>query len=307
MSATSVQRSFRLVEMLADHPRGMALSAIAQQLGLPKSATHRLLTALAEAGFVRQLPETQHYQLTLRLTALGFRFLEGSGLNEVCQPVIERLAASTGELVRIAVVEGEGMTWVAKAQGTHSGLRYDPDMGHRVVLHATAVGKAWLASIPEERALALVARAGLATPARFGPRAVRTLAALRSQLRETRRRGYGEAVEEGAPGIAAVAAAIEGPGGAVVGTVSIAGPVARLGAERRRALAGAAIAAAAELSALWPIRDYQKRAAGQEPREVEAPVDGQDGAERRRTPVRKGVTRGSAARSRGAHRNEVRT
>jgi len=295
------------VELLADHPLGISLSAIAQRLGIPKSATHRLLSGLAADGFVRQLADTQHYQLTLKLTALGFRFLEGSGLSEVCQPVIERLAASTGELVRIAVVEGDGMTWVAKAQGAHSGLRYDPDMGRHVVLHATAVGKAWLASLPEERALAVVARAGLTTPARFGPRAVRTMAALRSRLRETRRRGYGEAVEEGAPGVAAVAATITAPDGEVVGTVSVAGPLARLGAERRRELARAAISAAGELSALWPIRDYQTRIAGDEPRAARGRKRSSPGAGERRTHRRKGFARAPSPGSTAAAANGFRS
>ena len=134
-------RTLDLLELLAGAPDGLALSAIAGALAMPKSVAHRLLAGLAERGFVQQDPDTQHYGLTLKLAALGFRHLAATRIEEVCQPVLNRLAADSGELARLAVVDGEKMTWVAKAQGALSGLRYDADAGRDVVLHATAVGK----------------------------------------------------------------------------------------------------------------------------------------------------------------------
>lgn len=257
MVYSPAQRCLDIVELLADAPDGIALSAISLKLGVPKSATHRFLTLLGARGFVRQDAVTQHYRLTLKLTALGARFLAGTHLTDAAQPVLDALAARSGELARLAVVEGPGMTWVAKAQGALSGLRYDPDAGRDVLLHATATGKAWLASLPEEAALALVARRGLPPAAGLGPRVVRTLGHFRRELRETRRRGYGEAVDEGAPGVAAVAAAVRGqpgPDAPVVATVSIAGPLARMDAARRAELGKQVISAASELAEVWPVR-----------------------------------------------------
>ena len=118
-------RTLDILELLADAPDGLALSAIAGALAMPKSVAHRLLAGLAERGFVQQDPDTQHYGLTLKLAALGFRHLAATRIEEVCQPVLNRLAADSGELARLAVVDGEKMTWVAKAQGALSGLRYD--------------------------------------------------------------------------------------------------------------------------------------------------------------------------------------
>ena len=258
------RRTLDLLELLADAPDGLALSAIATRLALPKSVVHRLLSGLAERGFVRQDPATQHYALTLKLAALGFRHLSATRIEEVCQPVLDRLAADSGELARLAVVDGAHMTWVAKAQGALSGLRYDADTGRDVILHATAVGKAWLASLPEEAALALVAKSGFATRPGLGPRAARTLGTVRQHLRDTRRRGYGEAVEEGEPGVAAIAAAVRASPDAdahVVATVSIAGPLARMTVARRAALRPRLLAAAAELSAVWPVRARHANAA----------------------------------------------
>jgi len=255
------QRTLDILELLADAPEGLALSAIGAQLNIPKSATHRLLAGLAAHGFVRQVSATAHYSLTLKLAALGLRQLAATRIEEVCQPLLDRLAMQSGELARLAVVEGPRMTWVAKAQGSLSGLRYDADAGRDVVLHATAVGKIWLSSLPEDAALAIIADAGF-TGDNLGPRAVRSLTAMRQHLRDTGKRGYGVAVDEGEPGVAALAAAVHAsrqPGAPVVATVSIAGPLARLTAARRDVLIGDVLAAAAAVTDCWPVREHHRR------------------------------------------------
>jgi IclR family transcriptional regulator, acetate operon repressor len=238
------QRSVRgvldILEVLADASDGLALTEIAHRVKLAKSATHRLLTSLSESGFVTQNDATQHYRLTMRLAALGFRFLGETGITEVCHPVLDRLAANSGELARMAIVEPPTMTWVAKAQGARSGLRYDPDMGREVILHATATGKAWLATLPEREAVAIVRERGFGTPSRFGPRAMHNEAELKRELAETRRRGYGIAIEEGEPGTAAIACIVRASlarDAPVVATVSVAGPTVRLTPARRTVLA----------------------------------------------------------------------
>lgn len=259
------QRTLDVLELLSDAPDGLALSAVATRLALPKSVIHRLLAGLLDRGFVAQDALTQQYALTLKLASLGFRHLAATRIEEVCQPVLDQLAADSGELARLAVVDGERLTWIAKAQGALSGLRYDADAGRDAVLHATAVGKAWLATLPEAAAIAIVARSGALARRDLGPRAAHTPDALRQQLRETRRRGYGEAVEEGEPGVAAIAAAVRASpdaGMPVVATVSIAGPLSRMTATRRHTLRDRLLAAAAQLTEIWPVRARHQRARG---------------------------------------------
>lgn len=255
---SALPRGLDILEALAGRPRPAALGEIADALALPKSATHRLLTELMERGFVRQEPDTQAYALTLKLAALGVQHLSVSRILDVCQPVIERLAQASGELVRMTVAEGGGLYWVARAQGAQAGLRYDPEQGTRVHLHVTAVGKVWLATLEEDAAVRLATSAsGFGAAGRFGPRALTTEAQLRAALARTRARGFGQAVDEGEPGASAMACAIHAGGLAqAVGTVSIAGPTARLTPARMQALLAPLKDAAAELGRLWPLRRY---------------------------------------------------
>src|SRR5581483_2091858 len=173
---------------------------LARRIDVPKSAAHRLLQALAHRGYVYQDPASQAYAMSLKLAVLGFTFLHARHLPDVAQGALDRLARASGEYCRIAVLEGEKLVWIARAQGATQGLRYDPPMGGDVVLHATATGKAWLATLPEEQALRIVCARGFATPPGFGQRVVSGVDELRAHLRDTRKRGYGLVVEEGEPG-----------------------------------------------------------------------------------------------------------
>lgn len=248
MAGSQIERAFSVLESLANEPRGQALQALAEQLGMPKSAAHRMLTELARLGYVRQSAETLRYHLSTKLVALGFQYLSGSGA-DIVQPILDRLAQATGELVRLGVVEGDRQTWIAKSQGARSGLRYDPEMGRDAPLFYTASGHAWLASLSDAKALALVEQQGITAGEDFGPNAPRSNADLLERLRLAREAGYAWVVESSALGTSALAAVIRHPrDGHVVGVLSVAGPSARLSETRMHELANGLLAAAQELS-----------------------------------------------------------
>jgi IclR family transcriptional regulator, acetate operon repressor len=244
-----LERGIRVLELLAGHPQGMALSAIASATDLPLSATHRLLAELVRVGYVRQLREQGEYVLTIKLASLGLAFLSASGLVDVAQPSLDALAETSRELVRLAIVDGEDLVFVAKAQGATRGLRYDPDMGLSVRLSCSAAGHAWLSTLSNEQALALVARQGLGSPQDYGPRAPATLAALLTCLRATRRRGYAMISDMFAPTMASLAAPVMHRG-VTLGAVTIAGPMVRLTEERMVALSDALCHTAEEVAGL---------------------------------------------------------
>ena len=258
-----VERALDILTLLADHPHGLQVSEVSRRLDLPKSAVHRLQSILVGRGLVVQDEYSQRYRMTVKLAAIGFRFLAASGITEICQPALDRLAARTGELARLALVEDDALIWIARAQGALSGLRYDPDMGQTVVLHATATGKAWLATLDETRAVALVKARGFVVPSRFGRPIVRDEASLLAELAMTRERGYGTSIEEGEPGTCAVSCAIFDPQTRrAIGTVSVAGPVARLPLTRIATIAPDLQATAAEIAELWPSRKVMEATMG---------------------------------------------
>ena len=245
------ERPLAILELLAPHPGGLALHTVADRLDIPRSATHRLLGELRASGYVRQDEEGGPYRLTARIASLAFTYLSANGITDIAQPILDGLAEQAGELARLAVIDGDRLTWVGKAQGARYGLRYDPDpdTGAEVLLSCTANGHAWLSCLEDEAALSLVARQGFA-PERCGPGAPATVAALLEALGQTREQGFALVRDAYEAGTSAMAAPIRPPGGgATCGTVSLAGPSARMTEARMRALAPLLLAAAAELGA----------------------------------------------------------
>lgn len=255
MAGSQIERALNLLESLTRDARGLPMQALADELEIPKSATHRMLAELVRLGYVRQDAQTSRYRLSTKLVALGFRYLASSGA-DVVQPVLDRLAEASCELVRLGVIDGERQTWIAKSQGARSGLRYDPDMGRDAPLFYTASGHAWLASMSDAEALALVERQGIADPAAFGPNAPRDSAELLERLAQARRQGYAWVVESSSVGTAALAAVVRHPlERRVIGVLSIAGPSARLPLARLHELAPQLLSAAEELSAASPASE----------------------------------------------------
>ncbi len=263
MTVAAVDRCLSLIEALAGEADPLELSDLAARVGLPNSAAHRTLSTLVERGWVVQDPASQNYALSLRLCSLAFRNLDARAVPDVVQNVLDRLARRTREYCRLAIVEREDLVWVARAQGAPAGLRYDPDMGQEIVLHATANGKAWLSCLPENDALRIVCARGFETRRPLGPRRLSSVDALRAHLTETRKRGYATAVEEAEPGTAALAVPFrtgEAPGAPVAGTISVAGPTLRITPDRYAELANALSDAAREAAAIWPLRSRQRGA-----------------------------------------------
>lgn len=261
MAHIPAERCLSIIELLADAGHDKALGEIAEQLDLPKSGAHRLLATLVDLGWVEQDADTSFYRLTMRLTILGQRHFVATGIPDICQPVLDRLAAQCREFARLAVVDGCSLTWLAHAQGAIGGLLYQPTMSTTTVpLYATASGKVWLATLPLEQALQIVLSKGFGDADRYGPNAVRSVDALGRELKATSKRGYGTAVNEAEPGVTAIAAAIRtNRSTPTLGTVSIAGPSVRMTDKRIAELAPWVISAAVELASLWPLRPRTRR------------------------------------------------
>ena len=257
MAHVPAERCLAIIELLADGARELPLGAIAERLSLPKSGAHRLLSTLVDIGWAEKNPETAFYRLSMRLAVLGQQFYVATGIPDICQPLLDRLAGQCREFVRLAVVDGHSLVWVAHAQGASGGLMDQPSLTSNTgPRFATASGKAWLATLPTDEAMRIVMKnGGFKDADRYGPNCVRSVEPLLRELKATARRGYGIALSEAEFGVTAVAAAIRpDDASSVLGTVSIAGPSARVTERRAQELAPLVLRTARELSNLWPLR-----------------------------------------------------
>lgn len=248
-----IDRCLEVIELLASEACWLRLSDIAVKLDLQKGPTHRLLAQLSDMGWIEQDKNTDQYRLTLKLSLLGQQYLHGIGLPGLVQPILDEVSRQCHELVRLTVVQGPKLAWLASSQGAAPGLMYQPSMNGTIVLHTTANGKAWLATMRNEDAVQAALQGGLSKEDRHGPRALNTIESLLEELAATRSRGYGLSVEEAEQGVAAMATAIRSTqNGQVVGTMSIAGPMQRVTPARYEEFYAQLQHAAEQLGMIWP-------------------------------------------------------
>jgi len=244
-----LERTLGILELLSRHGEGMELAAIADQLNIPRSAVHRLLADLGRCGYVRQARNHGDYMLTTKLVSMGLSYLSNSGIVDIAQPLLNHLADLSGELARLSVVDGERLTWVARAQGARQGLRYDPDMGSDARLSCSSSGWAWLSTLGDDAALALLAKQGLGNPQDFGPNAPTSLQAVMQAVERTREQGFSLTVDTYSLGLSALSAPVRLGQLPAMGVLTLAGPTVRFSEERMRSLAPELKNVAAQLAA----------------------------------------------------------
>jgi len=256
VGSTSIGRTMRTLELLAGEPRGLRVTDLANALEVNRAIPHRILADLTELGYVIQDPRTERYRVTFKVGSLGLRQLETAGIIRWAQDELDKLATKTRELVRLAVASEHALRWVAKAQGSASALTLDGVSGAQVVLHATASGKAWLSTLPDDEASAFLTERGLVA---HTTRTETDLTQVLQDIALARTRGFALVEEEMEVGVCAIAVPIvppESAGGRAVATISIAGPAARLSYDRLVGYAPALTAVARQLGAQWHTYEY---------------------------------------------------
>lgn len=215
----SVERVFELLELITDAGGSATLSELAATADLPLPTIHRLLRTLVGLGYARQLPN-RRYSLGPRLIRLG----EGATaqLGALAMPVLKNLVDELGETANMAVLDSDQVLYIAQAPSRHS-MRTFTEVGRRAHTHATGVGKAILAQLPDEKVRQIADRAGL--PA-VTEASITGIDELLADLRAIRERGFSVDEQEQELGVRCFAAAV--PGAPSPTAISVSGPVSRV-------------------------------------------------------------------------------
>jgi len=218
----SIERAAAVLRLLTGHPRPRALAELAAELKLPKGTVYGILRTLQTVGFVEQDAESRRYQVGAALLHIGSSYLNGSELRQRALGCAYTLAMQTGESVRIGTLHENLALIVHHIPGAEEHVPM-PEVGSLMPLHATALGKALLA-------YHVLPAGKIETPAltKCTPVTIIDPDRLRDELTRICERGWASDVSECLPGVASIAAPIEGHDGAVVGAIAISGPTARI-------------------------------------------------------------------------------
>lgn len=216
----SVRRALDVLEAVAAHGGTMSVAQTAAVVGLPAPTTHRILRTLVDRGYMRQLTD-KTYTLGFRLIQLGEATTALLGADS--HAVLQSLVNAIGETANLAVLVGSSAEYVAQVPARYS-MRMFTEVGRRVDLHATGVGKALLAQLSPADVRTLVGRRGLT---RHTPHTLVTQPDLEAELHRVREQGYSIDEEEQELGVRCVAVHVPHPSAALM-AVSVSGPLSRM-------------------------------------------------------------------------------
>lgn len=249
---SSVDRALRVLQDLAARER-LTLSDIARALGVNKNIAFRLVHTLERLGFIYEDGAQGGYRLTYKLLNMARTQWLNSDVLSQALPVLRALAAESGELIRLAIVERGALSWIYAETGSRRMLRIDPAYTGDIIPHVHAASKARLMTL-DDAALARAIAAMRFEP--LTPHTITSAEAFRAHIEAARGLGYAVNYEERDIGVVAMAAPIMAPdttGRTCVGVVSISTPASRLARADVDAVARTLLLPATEkLSALWP-------------------------------------------------------
>jgi IclR family acetate operon transcriptional repressor len=260
-SIQSVDRALYLLETIAEAGGEATLTDLATRTGLNISTCHHLLATLIKRGFATKVPGRRLYALGARIFFLSYACLQVD-LPRRAQPYLEAINRATGETVHLAALQGDAVVTLAVREARHP-VRVDTGkIGKLEAPHATSIGKAILAWLPENEIQRILA-GGMK---RYTERTITEVPALIELLRIVRRNGYAVDREEYQPGVICVGAAIRDQAGTVIGAISASTPLMRADDEHIALMREEISAATRALSA--EFGDPASQANGERPQVV---------------------------------------
>ncbi len=218
----SVDRALYLLETIAEAGGEATLTELANRTGLNISTCHHLLATLIQRGFAAKVPGRRLYALGARILYLGHACLQVD-LPRRAQPYLENINRVTSETVHLAALQGDNVVTLAVREARHAVRVETGRLGKVEAPHATSVGKAILAWLPEHEMRRILA-GGMK---RYTDKTITNFPALLESLRSVRRNGVAIDREEYLPGVICVGAAIRDQAGTVIGAISASTPTMR--------------------------------------------------------------------------------
>jgi DNA-binding IclR family transcriptional regulator len=230
------------------------LAELATAIGLNRSTTHRLASALVERRYL-DFFRNRGYALGPKLLELGYETGRQMELPRVAREHLEALSASTGDTVHLGILDGWGVVYLDKITGSR---RVDvcSRIGERQPLRSTGLGKALILDASDKQW-----REYYDYETRLGNRYKVPLKGWLSRMCEYAAQGYAFDLEENEDRIRCVAAPIRGVSGAIVASISVTSAAQYMDEVRMRGLSLVVKKTAHAISAALGFNGSAKRRA----------------------------------------------
>jgi DNA-binding IclR family transcriptional regulator len=207
-----------------------SIGDVADAVGLSRSTAYRIAERLRELGFLEVNALTGRWRLGREAVQIGVVALQSTDIMQVAPELLRALLQLAGEAVNLAVFDADSMVLLYREQGPQS-VTISSRLGSHRPMHASSLGKAFLAAMADSERRVLLGRLQLK---RFTDSTITSLAALDRDLAETRQRGYSIDRSEFEATLACCAAAIFDHRRQPVAAISVSGPAERVSPQFER-------------------------------------------------------------------------
>jgi DNA-binding IclR family transcriptional regulator len=186
-SNSAAVRSFRILEVVAEHENGCSLPEIAEGVALPKQTVHRMVAQLELAGLLLREPRSRRLQIAGRVERFATASLMNGPASKERHAILSGLVQDTGETCNITALAGTDIVYLDRVE-TAWPLRMMLAPGSHVPLHATSSGKLLASLLPKAQRDRLLSQLSLRG---FTQSTIVDRDALELELAETRKRRVG--------------------------------------------------------------------------------------------------------------------
>ena len=219
-----IERMMRLITALGSHATPVNLKQLATETKLHPSTTHRILAVMVDHHLADRV-EPGTYRLGIRLVELGNLVKSRINVRQEALPHMQALHEELGETVNLSIRHEDEVIYIERASGSGAMVRVVQIIGSRAPLHATAVGKIFLAGDTPESVADYARRTGLA---RLTENTLTDRERLAAELESIRANGYALDSEEAERGLSCIAAGIYDDENRLVAGLSVSAPADRL-------------------------------------------------------------------------------
>ena len=225
--SVAVERALNMLETVAQASEGLSNAEISRKLKIPKSSASYILRTLETRGYFARDTDSGKYRVGLKILSLSRGALGGIDVRGVALPVMRRLMHHTGLTCHLAVLDGPEAVYIEKVE-PETFIRMDTWVGRRMRVHATSVGKAIVAHIPQAELEEILHKSGME---KRTPKTITSLPRLLKELEKVRDQGYALDDEENNLGARCVAAPIFDERGEIVASIGLSGTTQQVSAQ----------------------------------------------------------------------------
>jgi IclR family pca regulon transcriptional regulator len=224
----SLARGFSVLECISSSKSGLGLTEISHQTVLNKSTIQRITSTLHQLGYIQRNGETKKFAVGQKALSFSLSVVKNLDLRNISAPYLKDASKATEETVNLAILRGTEIVYVERIK-TKQIININLDIGSKLPVYCTSMGKCLLAFLPEYRLSKILASIEFRP---FTPKTIKSRNELIEELKKVKKNGFSVNDEELAIGLRSVSAPVRDYTGDVVAAVNIAVPSVRVSAAR---------------------------------------------------------------------------